>query len=573
MFGVCRVGLPPMTVMFVSMVLCACESSPIPESVKICNSDTDCQGENQICSNGACRFACLTDEDCKDSEKCVSGGCLFVCTQDADCLVGEECQNGHCQPKEPDPPDGGSDAGPVCDDQDHDGYGEHCALGSDCDDTDPQIFPGALERCADGKDNDCDQEVDEADCGCRFGDRIACYTGDPANQAVGICHAGVAMCGQDKTFGPCQGEKLPETEVCDGLDNNCDGEVDEGLLNACGQCEAQQSPLVELCSNGIDDDCDGQVDEGCDCDPGCQCDQGQAGEQCVCHPPTNQPCYTGPPYTLGFGPCSGGTHDCELQADGSYAWSECSPQVLPQPECPDGVVGVDDDCDGLTDEGCQADADGDTFAPPEDCDDSDDQIHPGAVEVCNDRDDDCDGVMDEGVTNACGVCGEVPEEVCGDGLDNDCDNKVDEGCGGCTGDGSRACYTGPPGTEGIGICAYGSQVCDGEFWETCKNDVLPGIEICDGLDNDCDGEVDEQWAVGSNACGYCESLEICDTVDNDCDGFTDEGLVNACGQCLPVAQESVCDGKDDDCDGSDRRESAQRLWNVWRVVLRARLGR
>ena len=79
---------------------------------------------------------------------------------------------------------------------------------------------------------------------------------------------------------------------------------------------------------------------------------------------------------------------------------------------------------------------------------------------------------------------------------------------------------------------------------------IPGCdeeEVCDGEDNDCDGEIDEGVL---NPCGACGNLplEVCDGEDNDCDGDIDEGLINACGMC-GVAPVELCDGNDNDCDG------------------------
>lgn len=75
----------------------------------------------------------------------------------------------------------------------------------------------------------------------------------------------------------------------------------------------------------------------------------------------------------------------------------------------------------------------------------------------------------------------------------------------------------------------------------------PTAETCDGMDNDCDGMIDEGVA---NACGGCGMVtrEMCDGVDNDCDGAIDEGVLNACGTCGRAPVE-ICDGLDNDCDG------------------------
>ena len=81
-------------------------------------------------------------------------------------------------------------------------------------------------------------------------------------------------------------------------------------------------------------------------------------------------------------------------------------------------------------------------------------------------------------------------EAC-DGLDNDEDGQIDES--GCSCVDEAACYGGPIETRNVGLCSDGVLVCDqlNEFIVGCTDDVRPDDEVCDGLDQDCDGQVDE----------------------------------------------------------------------------------
>ena len=73
-------------------------------------------------------------------------------------------------------------------------------------------------------------------------------------------------------------------------------------------------------------------------------------------------------------------------------------------------------------------------------------------------------------------------------------------------------------------------------------------EICNNVDDNCNGQIDEGVR---NACGACGAVpaEVCNNFDDDCDGQIDEGVRNACGACGAVPAE-LCNGQDDDCDGA-----------------------
>ena len=299
---------------------------------------------------------------------------------------------------------------------------------------------------------------------------------------------------------------------CPDLPNADQVDLDEdGIGDAC-------DPLVcrggdeERC-NGLDDDCDGEVDEApVDAD---------------------QPCDTG-----DQGVCAQGQSAC---INGALV---CAPQVEPGPEV---CNGADDDCDGVIDE--------EVASVGEACDTGQSGVCADGRIVCADGAPRCEPIAMSS------------EEIC-DGLDNDCDGMVDEGVGGGAVDESVG---DPCETDQPGICAEGLWACtDGGI--ECVPATGAADEVCDGLDNDCDGAVDEDLAGHGAACatgavGTCAiggeacvdgawictpavepSDETCDGLDNDCDGRIDNGARNACGRCGPVPDE-VCNGDDDDCDG------------------------
>jgi hypothetical protein len=337
--------------------------------------------------------------------------------------------------------DGGGYCG--CEDMDGDTY-DVCDAGhpydtdglpADCDDDNDQVNPGMSEQC-DGLDNDCDGYADDGDPG----------GGAPCNTGLeGICEDGTLHCQQGQLV--CVQNQDASPELCDGLDNDCDGAVDEGnpggggscdtgLPGVCGDgtlncqdgslvCDQNQSPSPEVC-DGLDNDCDGAVDDG--------------------NPEGGGPCDTGLP-----GICGDGTLNCQ---GGSLV---CNQNQSPSPEVCDGL---DNDCDGMVDDGNPGGG-----GP----------CSTGSLGVCSEGTEQC-----QSGAIACVPNNSPSPEVC-DGLDNDCDGAVDEGNPG----GGSPCDTGL-----LGVCAEGTTQCQGGSLN-CVQNVYPETEICgNGLDDDCDGVID-----------------------------------------------------------------------------------
>jgi Notch 1 len=482
---------------------------------------------------------------------------------------------------------------------------------------------GEDELC-DGVDNDCDDNVDEdfevLNTSCTVG--------------RGICQRrGLNICSNDGLTEVCSvSPAAPEQERCDDLDNDCDGLIDEGYeprgeacvvgdgvcqkvgVTRCGEngeevvCSATAGEAeVERC-DALDNDCDGQVDEGF----------ALRGEAC----------------SIGVGTCqSNGVTRCSDDTLGVV----CS--VEEGESSPERCDGLDNDCDGLTDEdfdgrgeACLAGVGSCQTVGVIRCAENGEDVLCSASpsepsdERCDSLDNDCDGTVDEGyaelgvvcdvgvglcrqsgvnrcsangLTVSCSVTPLAPTLERCDNLDNDCDDEIDESFPEL----NELC------SEGVGICQRrGLKVCaEDALTLTCSVvAAAPEIEICDDLDNDCDGTVDEAYGTKGDPClvgqGICQvvgvnrcneqgdglicsaapgepAIESCDALDNDCDGIVDEShpLLNTrCtvgqGLCLRsgvyqcnesdvnalvicdaeiVAGDLIdtCDYQDDDCDG------------------------
>ena len=218
-----------------------------------------------------------------------------------------------------------------------------------------------------------------------------------------------------------------------------------------------------------------------------------------------------------------------------------------------------------------------------DCDDTLASVNLSADEVCDGIDNDCDGNIDDNPidtnldcdTGFPGPCGAgrtfcqsglldcvglvAPQvEIC-DLVDNDCDGAVDESPDG--GPLLSSCYGGPAETAGVGTCQAGVRTCVDGVVSACEGQVLPNVELCDGLDNDCDGDADEG---DPDAAVVCDTglLGVCAQGQTVC---TEEGV--ACEATVSASPE-VCDGFDNDCDA--HRRERRRLAAHARLLLRRR---
>ena len=449
-------------------------------------------------------------------------------------------------------------------DADGDGYDEN----EDCDDSNSLVHPGAAEIC-DGADNNCNGEIDEGVTSLFYADSDTDGFGDPS-VIVEACEApsGTVPIGNDCDD---QNENTypGAPEICDGLDNDCDGEIDDGLggtwyPDTDGDGYGDGGASEVFCTEE-----EGFVDNDLDCDDGDAEINPDAAEICDdadnnCNGAIDEGLTT-TFYTDGDGD---GYGDRSTPVE---ACTQPSGAVLDDTDCDDaaGAVNpgamevcnrIDDNCDGVIDTDAAdlgtfyADSDSDGYGDPSaataacdtpsgyvsdgtDCDDAASAVNPGETEICNRIDDDCDGDIDDDDSS----------------LDT---SSLVTGYGDSDGDGY-----GDPGDTATTCTLPSGYVSDGTDCDDGDAAVNPGeTEICNRIDDDCDGDIDDDdsdldpssggtyyadddldgYGDSTDAVFSCEELSGYVSDDSDCDdGDAD----------INPAATDECNGVDDDCSG------------------------
>ena len=422
---------------------------------------------------------------------------------------------------------------------------------------------GGVESC-DGVDNDCDGAVDDGNPG----------GGTSCGTDVGVCSAGTTTCSFGVLF--CVGNTTGAPEACNNLDDDCDGTIDDGYDKQndplhCGGCSPCMVPnatpgcavgacTIAACNFGFFNN-DGAVGNGCE-----YACVNTGAERCDsvdnnCNGTTDEG------FNLATDPANCGM--CGRTCSFANAAAGCTASTCVMGTCNPNFYNLN----GSTADGCEYGC----------------VRTNGGVETCDGIDNDCNGVIDNGNpgggvscgtntgectagTTACALgaidcVGDVgaASESCNN-LDDDCNGVVDNGfnkltdprycnnCAGCT------LAHAVPGCSGgactVAGCLAGWVNLDGVASNGCEYAcTASGQEVCDGVDNDCDGLVDQADPSLLVPANFCKTAGECAGTSPTCTGATGWDCIYADPDVErqangdPVLEESRCDGKDNDCDG------------------------